>query len=205
MYDLLDLYQEPYDPKRPVIGLDEKPKQLLGEKRKPIPTKPGSFERYDHEYIRNGKANIFVAVDYKAGKRDVEVTDRRTKKDFALYMKKLVDDAFQDADTVRLVLDNLNTHNRNAFYETFDKTEAERILNRIEFHYTPKHASWLNVAEIEIGVMDVECTGRRIDDKKTLTQEVQAWTKRRNKDEKKIDWRFTKKDADKKLSKYYVT
>lgn len=205
MYDLLDLYQEPYDPKRPNVGIDEKPKQLIGEKRKSIPMKPGSPERYDYEYVRKGNANIFVAVDHKAGKRDVQVTDRRTKKDFALYMKHLVDEVFQDAEVIRAVVDNLNTHNETAFTETFDKNEAERLLNKIEFHYTPKHASWLNVAEIEINVMDTECTGGRIGGKDTLIDELQAWMEERNKDEKKIDWRFTKKDADKKLSKYYVT
>lgn len=204
MYDLLDLYQEPHDPKKPVIGLDEKPKQLIGEKRKPIPVRPGGFERHDYEYVRNGKANIFVAVDHKAGRRDVEVTDRRTKQDFAVFVKKLVDKHYRDAEILRLVVDNLNTHNEGSFHETFDKDEAEGILSRIEFHYSPKHASWLNVAEVEISVMDAECTGRRIGDKETLTREVRAWAKRRNKGKKKIDWRFTKDKADKKLSKYYV-
>lgn len=205
MYDLLDLYQGPYDPKRPVIGLDEKPKQLLGEKRKSIPVKPGGFERYDYEYVRNGKVNIFVAVDHKAGRRDVEVTDRRTKQDFATFVKKLVGEHYRDAEILRLVVDNLNTHNESSFYETFDENEAERVLSKIEFHYTPKHASWLNVAEVEVSVMDAECTGRRIGEKETLTREVQAWAKRRNREKKKIDWRFTRKDADRKLSKYYVT
>ncbi len=209
MYDILNLYQQPYDPKKPTIGLDEKPKQLLGETRKPISMKPGSPKRYDYEYIRKrkerkGKANIFIAVEFKAGKRITQVTRRRTKKDFAVFVKKLVDEHYPDAETLRLVVDNLNIHNDSSFYETFDKNEAERIRAKIEFHYTPKHASWLNVAEIEIGVMDAECTGRRIGGKKTLAQEVQAWTKRRNKDKKKIHWRFTKKDADRKLSKYYV-
>jgi len=204
MYDLLNLYQEPYDPKRPVIGLDEKPKQLLAEKRKSIPVKPGGFEKYDYEYVRNGKANIFVAVEPKAGRRDVEVTDRRTKQDFAAFVRKLVDGHYRDTEILRLVVDNLNTHNEGSFYETFDESEAERILSRIEFHYTPKHASWLNVAEVEVSVMDVECTGRRIEDKEILTREVRAWEKRRNEDGKKIEWKFTKDKADEKLSKYYV-
>ena len=204
MYDILDLYQEPYDPKRPVIGFDEKPKQLIGEKRKPIPMKPGKPEKYDYEYIRNGKANIFMAIDFKAGKRVTQVTDRRTKRDFALYIKHLIDECYPDVDVIRLIVDNLNTHNESSFYETFSKEEAERISSMIEFHYTPKHASWLNVAEIEINVMDVECTGRRIGDRETLTRQVEAWTERRNQQEKKINWRFTKEDANKKLSKYYV-
>jgi hypothetical protein len=203
MYDLLDLYQEFYDPRRPVVGLDERSKQLLGERR-PIPMKPGSPERYDYEYVRKGKVNIFVAVDPKAGKRDIEVTDTRTKRDFALYMRKLIDEVFQGAEVIRVVLDNLNTHDESAFHEAFDRDEAERLLNRIEFHYTPKHASWLNVAEIEISAMDVECTGRRIGDKETLARELQAWAERRNRQRKKIGWRFTKKDADRKLSKHYV-
>ncbi len=205
MYDLLDLYAEPYNPKRPYVGVDEKPKQLLGEVRMPIPMKPGSPMKYDYEYTRNGKANIFVAVNPKAGKRIVQVTLRRTKKDFAIFMKKLIDEVYFDVDILRVVVDNLNTHNETSFYETFDKNEAERLSNKIEFHYTPKHASWLNVAEIEISVMDTECTGRRVGDERTLTREVRAWAGRRNKDKKKIEWRFTKDDADKKLSKYYIT
>nr|QNO52373.1 hypothetical protein CJELADDK_00052 [Methanosarcinales archaeon ANME-1 ERB6] len=204
MYDVLDLYEEPYDPKRPIVNLDEKPKQLLGEKRMPIPMKPGSPEKYDYEYVRNGTANIFVAVEIKAGKRVTQVTERRTRKDFALFVKMLVDGKYQNVEVIRLVVDNLNTHNEKSFYETFSKEEAEKVLSKIEFHYTPKHASWLNTAEIEINVMDIECTGRRIGDMETLTQEVVAWTKRRNDQEKKINWKFTKEKADKKLSKYYV-
>lgn len=204
MYNILDLYQEPYNPKKPVIGIDEKPKQLIDETRAKIPMKPGSPEKYDYEYVRNGRANIFIAVDPKRGKRDVKVTDNRTKKDFARYMKHLVEEVFHDAETIRCVLDNLNTHNESSFYETFKEKEAEKLLNKIEFHYTPKHASWLNVAEIEINVMDIECTGRRIGNKDTLINETQAWMKRRNKNKNKIDWKFTKKDADKKLSKYYI-
>ena len=148
MYDILDLYQEPYDPLRPVIGLDERSKQLLEEKRKPIPMRPGCPERYDYEYVRKGMVNIFLAVDFKGGRRHVEVTERRTKRDFAFYVRKLVDEVFRDAWVARLVVDNLNTHKESAFCEAFDRNEAERILGKIEFHYTPKHASWLNVAEI---------------------------------------------------------
>lgn len=205
MYDVLDLYMQPYDPKRPVVGIDEKPKQIIGEKRKSIQMKPGRPEKTDYEYVRNGKVNIFIAIDHKAGKRDVKVTDHRTKKDFAAYMKHLVDDIFPSADVIRTVTDNLNTHNKTSFYEAFDKKEAERLLEKIEFHYTPKHASWLNIAEIEINVMDTECTGRRIENKETLIEEVQTWMERRNKERKKIRWRFSKEKADKKLSKYYVT
>jgi hypothetical protein len=205
MYDVLDLYEEPYDPKRPLVNLDEKPKQLLGEKRLSIPMKPGSPEKYDYEYVRNGTANIFMAVEIKAGKRVTRVTERRTMKDFALFVKMLVDKEYpDDVEVIRLVTDNLNTHKEKAFYETFSKEEAESILNKIEFHYTPKHASWLNAAEIEINVMDIECTGRRIGDKETLAREVAAWTKRRNEQKKRINWKFTRDKADMKLSKYYV-
>jgi hypothetical protein len=203
MYDVLDLYEEPYDPKRPLVCLDEKPKQLLGEKRMPIPMKQGSPEKYDYEYGRNGTANVFMAVEFKAGKRLTQVTERRTRADFARFVKMLVDE-YPGVELIRLVTDNLNTHNEKSFYETFDKDEAERILSKLEFHYTPKHASWFNAAEIEINVMDIECTDRRIGDMETLIREVAAWTKRRNDQKKKINWKFTRERADKKLSKYYV-
>lgn len=204
MYDILDIYNKPYDAKIPVIGVDEKPKQLLGEKRKPIAMKPGSLEKYDYEYVRNGSANIFMAADLKAGKRFAEVTDHRRKQEFAHFMKQLAA-RYPHATRLCVVLDNLNTHFEKSFIETFGKTKAKRILKRFEFHYTPKHASWLNAAEIEIGVMDTECTRRRIPDKETLAREVHAWRVRRNYQRKKINWRFTRKDADKKLSRYYVT
>ena len=204
MYDILNLYEEPYNPKKPVVAVDEKPKQLLGEKRKPIPIKPGKPECYDYEYVRNGNANIFMAVEFKAGKRFVQVTDRRTKKDFATFMRKLMRQ-YLNASRIRIVLDNLNTHFKSSFYETFPKKEANKILRKFEFHYTPKHASWLNAAEIEISVMDTECTNRRIPNKKKLTDEVHAWCVDRNQRKRKIDWRFTKKDADRKLGKHYVT
>lgn len=205
MYEILDLYAEHYDSKRPVIGIDEKPKQLLGQKRNPIPMKPGKPERYDYEYVRKGGVNIFMAIDFKGGKRIARVTDRRTKSDFAQYLKFLVDKVYKNSRVLRLVLDNLNTHNASALFETFDKKEASRILKKIEFHYTPKHASWLNVAEIEIGIMDAQCTGKRIENKDRLTEDVNAWMKERNRKKSKIEWKFTKKDADKKLGKYYVT
>lgn len=205
MYDLLDLYEKPYDSLNPVVGLDEKPKQLLEDSRNPLPMKPGSPEKTDYEYVRRGKANIFVVVEPKGGKRFVKVTDRRCKKDFAQIIEELADQDYPDAQKISVVLDNLNTHKKESLYETFGMEEAERILRRIEFHYTPKHASWLNVAEIEINVMDIECTRRRIPQKETLNEEVNAWAEKRNLEEKKIDWRFTKKDADKKPSKYYVT
>ncbi len=205
MYDVLDLYEMPYNPRYPVVGLDEKPKQLLEDKRKPIPMTPGKSEKYDNEYIRRGNVNIFMAAEFKAGKRTTRVTSRRTKKDFAKFVKHLVDKVYPNAEQIHFVLDNLNTHNESAFYEMYDKEEAERIIEKITFHYTPKHASWLNVAEIEIGVMDAECTRRRIPDKELLRQEVIAWERKRNNQKKKIDWKFTRQKADEKLSKYYVT
>ena len=206
MYDVLDLYAEPYDPKRPVVCVDEKPKQLIEDSRKSIPMKLGKPEKYDYEYIRHGKVNIFVAVEPKAGKRMAKVTARRTKQDFAHFIKLVVDEMYtDDVEKIRVVCDNLNTHFENAFYETFDQKEVERLFNKLEFHYTPKHASWLNAAEIEINVMDGECTGRRIKDEEMLIREVEAWENRRNKQKKKIDWRFTRRDADKKLSRHYVS
>jgi transposase len=204
MYDVLDLYALKYDPKYPVVCFDEKPKQLLGNNHEIIRMKPGSPQKYDYEYKRNGKANIFVAVDLKGGKRDIKVTDRRTKKDFAEYMKHLVDNVFPDAIKIILVMDNLNTHTKNAIIENFEKTESKRILNKLEFHYTPKHASWLNIAEIEINVMDIQCTGRRIESKELLIRETKAHTIYRNNNKCKIKWGFTKKKANDKLSKHYI-
>jgi len=205
MYDILDLYEEDYDPKRPIVCLDEKPKQLIEDKITPIPMKPGSPEKYDYEYIRNGTANIFMAVEFKAGKRTTQVTQRRTMIDFAQFMKLFVIEKYSDVEVIRVITDNLNIHKEKAFYEAFSEDEAKQILEKIEFHYTPKHASWLNAAEIEISVMDEECTDRRIGEIGTLTNEVAAWTKRRNENRKKINWKFTKKTADEKLSKYYVS
>lgn len=205
MYDILDLYQEPYDPDYPVIGLDEKPKQLLKDSREPISMKQGVTKKIDYEYKRNGKANIYVTVEPKAGNRETKVTCQRTRKDFAFFGKELVDIHYPNAKKLRLVVDNLNTHNEKSFYQNFEKTEAKRILDKIEFHYTPKHASWLNVAEIEIGIMDHQCTGTRIGTIEKLTEEVKAWTNARNKMKKKIDWRFTRQKADEKMSKHYVT
>lgn len=204
MYDLLDLYEESYNPQKPIIGLDEKPKQLIEDSRMPIQIKPGKIAKQDYEYIRRGKANIFMAVEPKGGKRVTQVTNQRTKKDFAFFVKELIR-KYPKAKIIRLIVDNLNTHNTSSFYETFGKNDAVKIAKKIEFHYTPAHASWLNVAEIEIGVMDTECTGRRIKSKEMLAQEVEAWTKRRNKQRKKINWAFTKQKADKKLGKYYVS
>lgn len=204
MYDILDLYAEDFNPLMPVVCMDEKPKQLLGETREPIAMKKGKPEKVDYEYKRNGKANIFVAVEPKGGRRLAEVTKRRCKADFAAFIKDVAD-AYPDALLIRIILDNLNTHKEKSILEAFGETEARRILNRIEFHYTPKHASWLNAAEIELSVMDSECLNRRIADMQILCREVAAWAERRNLEQRKINWRFTSEDADRKLSKYYVT
>src|SRR5665811_1160158 len=163
MYDVLDLYEEDYDPKKPIVCLDEKPKQLLRDKRKSIPIKPGSSEKYDYEYIRNRTANI-RGCRVQSREKGAQVTKRRTRIDFAEFMKILITEKYSDAEFIRLITDNLNIHNEKSFYEAFSEDEAKKILDKIEFHYTPKHASWLNAAEIEINVMDIECTDRRIGD-----------------------------------------
>ena len=179
IYSVLDLYEEPHDQKKPLVCFDEKPKQLIGDKRMSIPMNLGSPEKYDYEYVRNGTANIFMAVEFKAEKRATQVTERRTMENFATFIKMLVDEEYPDVEVARLVMDNLNTHKEKSFYKTFNKEKAERILSKIEFHHTPTHASWLNAAEIEINVIDIECTDRQINDKETLTHEMAAWTKRK--------------------------
>lgn len=204
MYKLLALYARPYDKKYPVVCMDEKSKQLIQDVRGVIPLKPGSPTKYDSEYLRKGTRNIFVAVEPLAGKRKIEVTLQRKKSDFAYFIKELITHAYSHAKKIRLVLDNLNIHFAASFYETFSKREADRLLRKIEFYYTPKHGSWLNMAEIEINMMDRECLNRRIGEADLLKREIECWTRERNKASKKINWSFTRKRADKKLSKYYV-
>lgn len=205
MYRLLDLYKAPYDPFIPMICMDEKSKQLLKDTRIPIPAKPGSVEKYDYEYKRKGTCNIFVAVEPKSGIRYCEVTDTRTKADFAYFIWELVEIQFSDAKCVQIVLDNLNTHFEGSLVETFGAQQAAKLMKRIKFIYTPKHASWLNMAEIEINIMDRQCTGGRIADKNKLAKDVKKWSENRNKKKCTIEWKFTKQDADKKLSKHYVS
>jgi hypothetical protein len=205
MYRLLDLYKKPYDPKLPVVCFDEKSKQLLDDSRIPIPMKPGSVKKYDYEYRRNGTCNIFVAVEPKAGNHHIQVTDTRTRKDFAEFMKWLIDKKYKKAQKILIVLDNLNTHFKKSFYETFSKKEYNRLLKRIEFIYTPKHASWLNIAEIEINLLDHECLDRNIGNRPELEREVNAWCNTNNFEKRKINWSFTRSRANKKLSKYYVS
>lgn len=204
MYRLLDLYEEEYNPNRPVICIDEKSKQLIEETRPSIPLRPGSPAKHDYEYKRNGTRNIFVAVEPKGGNRIITVTKTRTKNDFANFVKDVLENGYKQAREIRIVLDNLNTHFEKSFYETFSKKEAEKILSRITFCYTPKHGSWLNMAEIEINVMDRECLGEKIGNERLLKQQIKSWTKQRNKNKKKIIWKFTKQCADKKLSKHYA-
>lgn len=204
MYFLLKLYKQPYDPAMPLVCMDEKSKQLLADTRQPIKARPGKVEKYDYEYKRKDTCNIFVAVEPKAGNRFIKVTETRTKKDFAIFVEDLVERHFARADGIQLVLDNLNTHFEGSLIETFGKKKAGRLLKKIRFIYTPKHASWLNMAEIEINTMDRQCTGGRIESKEKLQSAVTIWTKERNKNRCKIEWKFTKQEADKKLSKHYV-
>ena len=205
MYRILNLYAKPYDKNNPVICFDEKSKQLLEDSRKPIPMKPGRAMKYDYEYKRKGTCNIFVAVEPKAGKHIIRVTDQRTKQDFAIFIKWLILKKYKNTEKVHIVLDNLNTHFANSLYETFTKEEANRILKKIKFIYTPKHASWLNMAEIEINLMDSECLDKNIGTKNEIITELDIWCKQNNRRKRNIYWSFTKYKADKKLSKYYVS
>ena len=203
MEDVLDLYAEPYDPKRPKVNFDETSKQLIAEARQPLASESGRVERYDYEYKRNGTRNLFMFVEPQAGWRHVAVSERRTKLDFAHQMKWLVDERYPDADLVRVVIDNLNTHKPASLYEAFEPEEARRIVKKLEFHYTPKHGSWLNMAEIELSVLQRQCLDRRIPDEETLNQEVAAWELRRNKEKATIDWRFSVIDARERLKRLY--
>ena len=203
MEDVLDLYAEEADPKHPVVCFDESPTQLIGEVREPIPAEPGQPERYDCEYRRNGTANLFVFLDAHRPWRHVKVTEHRTARDFAVCMRDLVDIHYPNAELIRVVMDNLSTHNPGALYETFPAPEAHRILQRLEFHYTPKHASWLNMVEIEIGVLRGQCLDRRIGERETLIAEIEAWQRQRNASGDRIKWKFTTQKARDKLARAY--
>lgn len=205
MYHLLKLYQQQHDPCQPIVCMDEKSKQLLQDNRVPLKAKPGSLEKYDYEYKRKGTCNIFVAVAPKGGMRVVKVTETRTKKDFAEFVEDLVEIHFSKADCIQLVLDNLNTHFEGSLLETFGRRKTNRLMKKIRFIYTPKHASWLNMAEIEINIMDRQCTGGRIESKEELETEIKIWSRERNRNKNKIEWKFTKQNADKKLSGHYVS
>jgi DDE superfamily endonuclease len=200
---VLDVYARPLDPARPVVCLDEGGKQLVGDVRPPLPVRPGKPRRVDHEYIRNGTANLFLASEPLAGVRRVEVTERRTSRDFARFARRVLDEWYPDAERVVFVLDNLSTHAPAAFYEAFDPAEARRLVERIEWHYTPKHGSWLNVAELELSVLARQCLDRRIPDLDTLRREVAAWEAERNAAVVRVDWQFTTADARTKLKRLY--
>jgi DDE superfamily endonuclease len=203
MEDVLELYAEPYDPTRPKVNFDEASKQLIAETRQPLPPGPGQPQRYDYEYQRNGTRNLFIFTEPQAGLRHIKVTDQRTMIDFAHQMKWLVDECYPEAELVRVVLDNLNTHKGASLYEAFAPEEARRIIKKLEFHYTPKHGSWLNMAEIELSVLQRQCLNRRIPDEGTLIREVAAWEKERNQEQATIDWRFSVTDAREKLKRLY--
>jgi hypothetical protein len=204
MYDLLELYARPYDATEPVICVDEKSKQLLEQTRRPIPATPGRVAKEDYEYKRAGTRNLFVAVEPKAGHREIEVTRRRTKPDFVAFVQYLGQEVYAQAHKIHLVLDNLNTHFRASFEEVLGLEAATVFLSRLEFHYTPKHASWLNMAEIEIGILDRQCIGGRLGTEARLRGEVNAWEQRRNEERRRIEWTFSRQEADQKLSRHYV-
>lgn len=203
MEETLDLYATPYDPKHPKVNFDESSKQLIKETRTPLPALPGQPERFDYEYERHGTRNLFLFVEPQAGWRHIEVTERRTALDFAHQMKWLVDERYPDAEVIELTLDNLNTHKPASLYEAFDPVEARRILRKINFHYTPKHGSWLNMAEIEFSILQRQCLDRRLADEPTLKQEIASWEERRNEHRATIDWRFSLDDARTKLKRLY--
>ena len=203
MEDVLDLYAEGPDPQRPVVCFDESPIQLIGEVRQPIPPEPRQIERYDCEYRRNGTANLFVFLDANRPWRKVKVTERRTAEDFAVCMRELTDVYYPKAERIRVVLDNLSTHSAGALYHTFPADEARRVLRRLEFHYVPKHASWLNMVEIEIGVLSSQCLDRRIESYTRLIAETAAWEKQRNAARARINWMFTTEKARAKMGRAY--
>ena len=203
MEDVLDVYHLPYDPNFPVVCFDESSKQLVAEKRKSISAAPGQLERYDYEYQRNGVRNLFLFFSPLVSWRHIKITEQRTHRDWANCMKDLVDVHFPEATRIRLVQDNLNTHNPVFLYEVFEPTEARRILDKLEFHFTPKHGSWLNMAEIEFSVLSRQCLNRRIGDEASLVQEINSWVNNRNHSQATVNWQFTTDDARIKLKKLY--
>jgi hypothetical protein len=203
MEDVLEVYHRPKDPARPVVCMDETSKQLVGEIRSPLPPRPGIAARYDSEYVRNGTANLFIASEPLAGWRHVEVTDSRRRTDWAWFVKDLVDGRYKEAKKLVLVMDQLNTHSIGSLYETFPAEEARRIAEKLEIHYTPKHGSWLNMAEIELSVLGRQCLDERMEDKPTLVQEVAAWEAKRNQKHCRVDWQFTAADARIRLKRLY--
>lgn len=203
MEDVLDLYHEPHDPFRPVVCFDEGTKQLIGETRTPLPLQPGEPQRYDYEYERHGTCNLFMFCEPLAAWRQVEVTDHRTRLEYAHCLKYLADERYPQATLIRLVQDNLNTHSPASLYEAFPPEEARRLAQRFEFHHTPVHGSWLNIAEIELNVLNSQCLDRRIPNKETLIKEVVAWNLVRNQKAASVNWQFTTQDARIKLKRLY--
>lgn len=203
MEDVLAIYAEPYDSQRPKVNFDETSRQLLADVQPPLPVCPGQPQREDAEYKRGGTRNLFIHVEPQAGWRHVVVTARRTKQDFARQMQWLVDERYPAATRIRVVLDQLNTHGPAALYETFAPAEARRLVEKLEFHHTPKHGSWLNMAEIELSILQRQCLDRRIPDEVTLLREVAAWEAQRNQERATIDWRFSVPDAREKLQRLY--
>lgn len=203
MEDVLDLYAQPYDPRRPVVCFDERPCQLLMDVREPLPMKPGRPRREDNEYKRQGSCNLFLLFQPLAAWRKAVVTERRTSEEFAYQMKALVDEFFPQAEVIRVVLDNLNIHTPAALYQAFPAEEARRIARKLEFHYTPKHGSWLNMVEIEFSILVRQCLNRRLPDMESMRREVEAWEKERNDAKATVEWRFTTADARTKLQRLY--
>ena len=203
MEDVLDLYAQPYAPKRPILCMDEATKQLISEVREPIPLQPGQPLKYDYQYRREGVCNLFMFFDPLTGWREVLLRESRTKRDWVLCLQQVVDEHFSEAEVVRIVQDNLNTHNPAAFYEVLEPAEAKRLLDRLEFHFTPLHASWLNMVEIELSVLSRQCLNQRIPTVQKLQKEVKAWVNRRNKHDKTVDWQFTTADARIRLKRLY--
>jgi len=203
MEDVIEVYHRPYDPARPQVCVDEGGKQLIGDVRPPLPVRPKRPAKQDHEYERGGTANLFMAFEPLAGRRVAEVTERRTAVDFARFLRRLLEEVYPGAERVVLVTDNLNTHAAGSLYEAFEPAEARRLAARLEWHYTPKHGSWLNMAEIELSVLARRCLDRRIPDREALAREVAAWEHRRNAAGVTADWQFTTADARTKLRRLY--
>lgn len=203
MEDVLDVYTRPYDPKRPVVCMDETFKQLIGQTREPLPMRVGDVERFDHVYVRHGVASLFLAFEPLAGWRSIAVTDQRRRLEWAAFIKSLVDDRYKDADKIVLVMDQLNTHGAASLYEAFAPAEAKRIADKLEIHHTPKHGSWLNMAEIELSALGRQCLSRRIAKRETLIEQIGTWEKKRNESSTKADWQFTTADARIKLKRLY--
>jgi len=203
MEKVLDVYKRPYDEDNPVVCMDESPKQLISEARPSSPMKPGQESRRDYEYIRHGMVNIFMANEPLKGNRMVEVTKYKTKKDWAKFVKRIADELYPSAKRITLVMDNFKTHVASALYETFEPAEAKRIWDRFEFIYTPKHGSWLNMAEIELNVLNSQCLNRRIDNMEEIIRQTSAWQRDRNNRDAKINWQFTTKDSRIKLKRLY--